>query len=88
MGTERNVFEPKAVGTVRFLRTRNGLTLLALTSSLLFQQRFFLSLELGVDRRSPFRANFPVQPVRAAKRISKTSARLSMKMSARFGIEG
>ena len=39
-------------------------------NSLLFQQRFLLSLKLAVDHLSLLRADFSVQPVRAAKRIA------------------
>jgi len=49
---------------------------LSLASLLLLEQCLVLSLKLGVDRRTPFGTDFPMQLVWATKRIPKAPARL------------
>lgn len=51
---------------------------LALASSLLFKQCLVLSLKLGVDGRTPFGADLPLQLVWAAERVTEAPAGLPM----------
>ena len=59
---------------------------LGLTSSLLLEQRLVLGLELGVDERTPLRADLPLQFSRAAEGIPEAPARLPTNIPVRHGI--
>jgi len=60
---------------------------LGLASSLLFEQRLVLSLELGVDRRTPLRADLSSQFPWTAECISEAPTRLPVNKPAWRGIE-
>ena len=58
----------------------------ALVGPLLFEQCLVFSLELGVNQRTPLRADLPLQLVWAAKGIPEAPARLPTNVPVRRGI--